>query len=72
MINVLQSLIFGKPESLKFKVLLICTTDGPSFQGRVIREMFAGGAQRRDFTVVTLLEVGGFVLVFLGHGNCRP
>lgn len=62
----LQSLIFEKPKSQKFKVLLICTTESPSFQHRVIREMCAGGAQRRGFTVVTFLEVGGFVRVFFG------
>jgi hypothetical protein len=65
----LQSLIFGKSKSLKFKVLLICTTEGPSFQGRVIREMYAGGAQRRGFAVVTLLEVGGFIRFFFGGGG---
>jgi len=70
----LHSLIFEKPKSLKLKVLLICTTEGPSFQSRVIREMCAGGAQHRDFTVVTLLEESEDLYAFFGgggHGNCR-
>ena len=62
----LQFLIFEKSKSLKFKVLLICTAEGPSFQGHVIRKMFAAGAQRRDFTVGTFF-LGGGATEMVGH-----
>jgi len=73
--NGLDVLLYETPNSLKFQMLLICTTEGSNVHDHVTRSTCAEGAQLRQFIMVARyghwdrLEVRGFTLSY-GRGNC--
>jgi hypothetical protein len=65
--NSSQVLFYEKPMSLKFQMLLIDTTPGPSVEGHVIRDMLAEGEQLWRLNLMTKLDVQRIYTLYVGR-----